>query len=207
MHDLDRIQPQISAEDYQYEQFEFEPEGPVFERPFSEAELDELAMELLSVQDEHELDQFLGRFLRRAVKGVGQFLRTPTGQTLKRILRNAVTSAVPGLGVALNMIPAAGIGGPAGAAIKDAVESEGASGSEADVEAAKKLIAVGGSAAQQVAALPANAAPQAAAQAVQSAMQQQGIPSAADGAPAGADTRPTSGEWYRQGRSIVVVGL
>jgi hypothetical protein len=103
------------------------------------------------------------------------------------------------------------VGGDVGTAIKGELEWEGVPTENRDVEAAKKVIEVGGAAAQQVAAMPPNAPPQAAVDAVQSAAQQQGIspaaaPPGADGAPT-PDSQPTSGQWYRRGRTIVIVGL
>ena len=79
MHDLDRTSLEVNDEAYGYGQFEFEPElpGGTYGRPFSEAELDELALELLQVRDEQELDQFLGSFLSKAARAVGKFVRSP----------------------------------------------------------------------------------------------------------------------------------
>ena len=72
MHDLDRTFRETDSEDYEYEEFSFEEElpGGTYDRPFSEAELDELALELLSVQSEQELDQFLGGLFKRATKAL-----------------------------------------------------------------------------------------------------------------------------------------
>src|SRR5262249_47812997 len=110
------------------------------------------------------------------------------------------------------LLPGSDVGAAVGAAVKGELEWEGGPGNNRDVEAAKKVIAVGGTAAQQVATMPPNAPPQAAVEAVQSAAQQQG--SWADGGvaqqgPSGgmADASSASGTWYRRGRTIIVVGL
>jgi len=214
MHDLDRTSFEMDSEALGYGEFELESElpGGTFDRPFSEAELDELALELLQVQDERELDQFLGSLFSKAVRAIGKFVRSPAGVALKGIVKNAITSAVPVLGgVVSSLLPAAGAGADVGAAIKSELEFEGVPTENRDVEAAKKVIEVGGAAAQQVAAMPPNAPPQAAVDAVQSAAQQQGIPTggAAQPGPNGgmSDTSATSGQWYRRGRTIVIVGL
>jgi hypothetical protein len=231
MHDLDRTSREVNDEALQHGQFgygqfehgpfgygafEFEPElpGGTYGRPFSEAELDELALELLQVRDEHELDQFLGSLLSKAARAVGKFVRSPAGVALKGILKNAVTAAVPvlsaavpGLG-ALGLLRGGGVGTALGAAIKSELDWEGGPDDKHDVEAAKKVLAVGGNAAQQVAAMPPNAPPQAAVEAVQSAAQQQGV--SADSSPAQpgrSDSPLASGTWYRRGRTIIVVGL
>jgi hypothetical protein len=214
MHDLDRTSLEVNDEAFQYGQFEFEPElpGGTFGRPFSEAELDNLALELLQVRDEQELDQFLGSFLSKAARAVGKFVRSPAGAALKGILKNAVSAAVPGLGALGLLMRGSDVGTAVGAAIKGELEWEIGPGDNRDIEAAKKVIQVGGTAAQQVATMPPNAPPQAAVEAVQSAAQQQGI--SADGgvsqqAPTGgmADSSIASGTWYRRGRTIIVVGL
>jgi hypothetical protein len=207
MHDIDRTSFEMSGEGSPYGEFELEGElpGGTYDRPFSEAELDELALELLQVRDEQELDQFLGSLLSKAASAIGKFVRSPAGNALKGILKTAISSAVPVLGgVVSSLIPAGGAGADVGAAIKSELEFEGVPTENRDVEAAKKVIEVGGVAAQQVAAMPPNAPPQAAVDALQSAAQQQGVPA---GGPPSGDSQPTSGEWYRRGRTIVIVGL
>jgi hypothetical protein len=211
MHDLDRTSFEMSDEASQYGEFELPGElpGGTYDRPFSESELDELALELLQVRDEQELDQFLGALLSKAASAIGKFVRSPAGNALKGILKNAISSAVPVLGgVVSSLIPSGGAGSEVGFAIKNELEFEGVPAENRDVEAAKKVIEVGGTAAQQVAAMPPNAPPQAAVDAVQSAAQQQGIPPGPP-APSGnaPDSGATSGQWYRRGRTIVIVGL
>lgn len=212
MHDIDRTSFEINDEASEYGEFEFEGElpGGTYDRPFSEAELDELALELLQVRDEQELDQFLGSLLSKAASAIGKFVRSPAGNALKGILKNAISSAVPVLGgVVSSLISSGGAGSDVGAAIKSELEYEGVPAENRDVEAAKKVIEVGGAAAQQVAAMPPNAPPQAAVDAVQSAAQQQGVASSPPGPTAGdaPDSGATSGQWYRRGRTIVIVGL
>ena len=215
MHDLDRTSFEMNDEAFQDGEFEFESElpGGTFHRPFSEAELDELALELLQVRDEHELDQFLGSLIKKAASAIGKFARSPAGAALKGILKNAISSAVPVLGgVVSSLIPAGGAGTDVGDAIKSELEYEGVPAENRDVEAAKKVIEVSGAAAQQVAAMPPNAPPQAAVDAVQAAAQQQGIATGGgspQSAPNGGMTGSgaTSGQWYRRGRTIVIVGL
>ena len=104
MHDLEGASFEMNGEGYQYEdpESEWELPGGTFDRPFSEAELDELALELLQVRDEQELDQFLPALLLKAVPAllkaaptIGRFLGSPAGGALKGIVKNAITSAVP----------------------------------------------------------------------------------------------------------------
>jgi len=153
MHDLDRTLFEMGDEASQYGEYEFEGElpGGTYDRPFSEAELDELALELLQVRDEQELDQFLGSLLSKAASAIGKFVRSPAGNALKGILKTAISSAVPVLGgVVSSLIPDGGTGAEVGAAIQSELEYEGVPAENRDVEAAKKVIEVGGAAAQQV---------------------------------------------------------
>ena len=196
MHDLDRTSFEMNDEAFQDGEFEFESElpGGTFDRPFSEAELDELALELLQVRDEYELDQFLGSLIEQSgAAPLESSSRSPAGAALKGILKNAISSAVPVLG---GVVELADSGRRRWhrrrRAIKSELECEGVPTENRDVEAAKKVIEVGGVAAQQVAAMPPNAPPQAAVDAVQSAAQQQGVAT-------GGGSRATSSE-RRHGR-------
>ena len=205
MHDLDRTHYEIDPEGEEYGEFTFEEElpGGTYDRPFSEAELDELAFELLSVRNDQELDQFLGYLFKRAAGAFGAFVKTPAGKALRGILRNTVKSALPILGGAV--LP--GAGAVAGKAISDALEMEDVPAENRDVETAKKVVAVTGTAVKQVASLPPDAPARTANDAVNAGLQQQGItPPPADGQNGGTGDTAT-GQWYRQGRRIIVVGL
>src|SRR5262249_27963464 len=46
---------------------------------FTESEIMELAAELLEVRDEGELDRFLGSFLKKAIRTVGNIAKSPIG--------------------------------------------------------------------------------------------------------------------------------
>jgi hypothetical protein len=72
----------------------------------SEADEMGLAVELLSVTSEAELDQFLGKL----IQGVGKFVKSPVGRALGGIFKTVATKALPIVG---NLI-APGIGGVAG---------------------------------------------------------------------------------------------
>lgn len=202
MHDLDPTRFEMNDEADGVGEFGFEHElpGGTFARPFGESELDELAMELLSVQSEQELDEFLGSLFRR----IGGFLKSPAGRALGGILRNAAKTALPILGTAV--VP--GVGTAVGTAISDALEVGGIPAETRDVAAAKMLLEVAGTAGVQVSALPPNAPPHVAVDAVQQAAQQHGVTPGGDSAPADARAGAgDSGSWYRRGRSIVIVGL
>src|SRR6185295_20410483 len=76
--------------DYEGEQewgYQGEGEAGYGEGPFSEEQEIEMAAELLSVAEEGEMDQFLGKLLRRAGKAVGKFVPPGAGQALLGLLR------------------------------------------------------------------------------------------------------------------------
>jgi len=87
------------------------------EAPFSEQEETELAMELLSVSSEAELEQFLGKVFKKAWKGIKKVAK-PLGGALKGIAK----AALPMVGGALgSFIPIPGVGTALGSALGSAV--------------------------------------------------------------------------------------
>ncbi|HEX3140859.1 MAG TPA: hypothetical protein VHQ87_12445, partial [Rhizobacter sp.] len=128
------------------------------ESPFSEAEETELALELLSVASEEELDQFLGKLFKGAWKGlkkvgsaVGKIAK-PLGGALKGLAK----TTLPFVGGALgSFIPIPGVGtalGTAlGSAVSSALEAEFSEleAEEQEFEMAKRFVRIAGTAAQQ----------------------------------------------------------
>jgi hypothetical protein len=85
--------------------------------PFSEQEEMELAMELLSVSSEAELEQFLGNVFRKAWQGIKKVAK-PLGGALKGIAK----AALPMVGGALgSFIPIPGVGTALGSALGGAI--------------------------------------------------------------------------------------
>ncbi|MRV74713.1 hypothetical protein GJ700_23660 [Duganella sp. FT92W] len=98
---------------------EFSSEGfpGEFESPFSEQEETELAMELLSVSSEAELEQFLGNVFKKAWQGIKKVAK-PLGGALKGIAK----AALPMVGGALgSFIPIPGVGTALGSALGGAI--------------------------------------------------------------------------------------
>jgi hypothetical protein len=130
------------------------------ESPFSEAEEMELTMELLSVSNEEELEQFLGNVFKGVWKGIKKVgsaigkVAKPLGGVLKGIAK----TALPFVGGALgSMIPIPGvgtmIGRAAGTALSKALEMEfeGLDMEQQEFEMARRFVRIAGSAAQQAA--------------------------------------------------------
>jgi len=112
MHDIDRTQLEFTQEmtPFQRDEFEFQEFG---QGEISEQEEIQLAHELLAVNNELELEQFLGDFLKKAVSTVSQIAQSPIGQAIGGVLKGVAKKALPLAGSALGGY----IGGPLGAKI------------------------------------------------------------------------------------------
>src|SRR3954447_19962079 len=55
----------------------------------------ELALELLGVSTEQELDRFLGNLVSRAAGAIRNFAKSPTGEALTGIAKSAIGQALP----------------------------------------------------------------------------------------------------------------
>ena len=140
--------------------YEFAGEFGEAESPFSEAEEMELAMELLSVASEEELEQFLGNVFKGVWKGIKK-VGSVVGKVAKPlggVLKGLAKQALPFIGGALgSMIPIPGvgtmIGRAAGTALSKALEMEfeGMELEQQEFEMARRFVRIAGSAAQQAA--------------------------------------------------------
>jgi len=132
-----------------------------FENPLSEAEEIELAAELLSVSNEEELDQFLGKFFKKigsGLKKAGRFIGKKVLPALGKGLRTIAKAALPIAGKVLGSfipIPVVGtaIGGAMGKAASKALELEfsGVSAEEMELEMARRFVRMAATATQQAA--------------------------------------------------------
>ncbi|MEO7497682.1 MAG: hypothetical protein ABIT83_11365 [Massilia sp.] len=126
----------------------------------SKAEETELAMELLSVSSEEELDQFLGKMFKSAWRGIKKVgsavgkIAAPLGGALKGLAK----VAMPFVGGALgSFIPIPGVctalGTALGGALSKAMELEfeGMDGEQQEFEMARRFVRIASSAAQQAA--------------------------------------------------------
>lgn len=220
MHDIDRVQLETGMDEMESEfEFadEFETDGGEFEggeSPFTEAQEMELAAELLEIGDEFELDQFLGKLIRKARQVVGRAIPPSILRPLGGLLKGAVKKALPGVASTIG----SAIGGPAGGAIAGRIapmasrlfglELEGMSGEDQEFEVARRLVRFAGSAAQQANGSAPNGASPAAQQAVVGAARQHAPGFLVGGsAPQAGAMRRRSGRWVRRGRKIIILGL
>jgi hypothetical protein len=169
----------------------------------------ELATELLEVTSEAELDRFLGDLMRRAAGAAGRLVRSPTGQALGGILKQAARQALPVVGQGLGGLvsPAMGtFGGRVGQAAGDlfGLELEGLSSEDREFEVARSLVRFMTAATRNAAAAPPNAPPEAVARSAVQAAARQHAPGLARGLGGARPGRARSGRWQRQGRTVVI---
>lgn len=200
--------------------YEFEDEGEwETARAFDEGEEYELAMELLSLSSEEELDQFLGKLVKGAWKGLKKVGRT-VGQLAKPlggVLRGVAKAALPFVGGALgSFIPIPGVGTMLGRAVGQAVSSaleaevQGLEGEMRKVELARRFVRVAGSAAQHAARQAARAGdvgdPHATARRAVEAAARRHLPQMQQMRPGATSEGAGTGRWQRRGGLIVVFG-
>lgn len=203
--------PEFGFETFEFGQQEWSGESEIF----SEAELMELAGELLEINSEAELDRFLGNIIKKA----GGFIRSPVGRAIGGALKGLAKKALPFAGTALG-----GLLGPAGAMIggklasvaANALEMETLEAEDREFEGAKQFARMCGEAAKTALSAPANVNPQVAAQQAVTAAAAKFAPVLTErmlkkpSVPAGRQTAVPSGpgqhgRWVRKGSSIVLL--
>jgi hypothetical protein len=206
---------------------EAEEEGPSGAPFQGEGFETELALELLGVSTEQELDRFLGNLVSRAAGAVRSFARSPTGQALKGIAKSAIGQALPVVGRAVGEWVRPGYGEQGARAGKAAgdllgLELEGLSQEDREFETAQALVRWTADAARRAAAMPAQAPPARVAKAAAVAAAQRLAPGlaqvvsrmpvpAAGAGGSGPQARPglpvQSGRWTRRGNTVVLHGF
>lgn len=125
-----------------YETESFETENGVL----SEAEEMELASELLGVQSEAEMEQFLGNLFRKVARGVGSVVRSPAFKALGGMIKPLAGKLLPMAGAALGNMVVPGIGGVVGGKLASlaggalGLELEGLTHEEAEFEVARRVV-------------------------------------------------------------------
>lgn len=238
MHDLDRTQNYES--DYGEFEFEFEGEGEgesefgyEGEAVFDEVEEMEFAAQLLEITDEGELDQFLGKLIKKAGGAARAFIKSPVGRQLGGILKGAAKKALPVVGSALGNMVAPGIGGKIGGKLASGLgdafglELEGLSPQDQEFEVARSFVRLASEAAKNAASSAASAAGGSAQQAAKNAFikaaqkhapglikQANGGQTGMNGLSSQRDSRngrgqsgSRSGRWIRKGNQIILLGV
>jgi hypothetical protein len=126
------------------------------ERPFNDVEEVELAVELLGVTSEAELEQFLGKLLEGAWKGikaVGSKVIRPLGSVLKTVARAALPLPATAAGTFFGGPAGGAIAGKLGSLVGQAFEAEVGEliPAERDLERYPLFVRMAGQAAQAAA--------------------------------------------------------
>ncbi len=158
------LNPEYLGEYNQEFEYNTEIQGEISnqEGTFGEVSQMELASELLSITNEMELDQFLGKLFKKAVGGASSFLKSGAGKALGGVLKNVAKKALPIAGRVLGNAVLPGVGGMIGGALGNAasglfeLELEGLSQEDREFETARAFVKFAGNAARQAASSPQN---------------------------------------------------
>lgn len=199
------------AEAMDFEDFESTADGEVF----TEAELMELANELLQVDSEAELDQFLGSLIKKAGQGIGKVVKSPVGRAIGGFLKGAAKKALPLAGAAVGGY----FGGPLGAKIGKGLasaagrviglEAETLDNEDQEFEGAKQFCRLCGESVKATLAAPAGTDPALAARRAVTSAATRHAPGLLSGMPQVASPRAAgnSGRWVRKGRNVLLLDL
>jgi hypothetical protein len=202
------------------DELEFDETGS----PFSEVEEAELAQELLGLSSEGELDQFLGKLIKRAWRGASNLAKKvgvakPLGGILKGVAKKLLPVAAGAAGTFFGGPAGAAIGSKIGSALGNALEMEfEGSPEDREFEAAKTFVQVAGKAAQQAANASPSAPPVAVAKnAVVNATRnhirrrrhrgRNGPSNYGRGYSGGYGGSRRTGRWIRRGNKIILFGV
>jgi hypothetical protein len=135
------------------------------EAVFDEVEEMELAAALLEVHDEAELDEFLGKLIKRAGRAVRKAVKSPIGKALGGVLKRVARTALPIAGAALGNLVVPGAGGVLGGKLASAagrmfgLELEGMSPQDQELEIARRFVRLSGDATRRATQMPAAGSP------------------------------------------------
>lgn len=140
---------------------EYESDGEMFEmgNELSETQEMELAHELLSVQNEEELNMFLGKLIKGAGKAIGGIVRSPVFRGIGKALKTVAKTALPIAGKALGGFFGGPLGGMVGGKLGSMasnlfeLELEGLSPEDQEFEMARAYVRFADSAVRNAANL------------------------------------------------------
>jgi hypothetical protein len=120
----------------------------------------ELASELLEIQNEAELEQFLGKLMRKVASGAKSFVNSSAGKALGGMLKSVAKKALPIAGAALGNMIVPGIGGMIGGKLASAagnafgLELEGLSAEDREFEMSRAYVRFAANAARRASSNP-----------------------------------------------------
>jgi len=200
-------------------------EDTIREFPFSEAEEMELAAELLEINTEEELEQFLGKLFRKIGRGLRGVIKSPVFRTLGGMLKRVAKVALPVAG----KVVGGAFGGPAGAMLGGqlasgagrifGLELEALSPEDREFEAARRFVRFAGSALTKGASAPPTVNPRRAAKIAIAQAAHRFAPGLVTPLAPGTPVRPGmavmppigtargGGRWIRRGNRIILLGV
>jgi hypothetical protein len=183
---------------------------------FSESLEIQLASELLSINSEDELDRFLGRLIKRAAGAVKSLAKSSIGKSLGGLLKNVAKTALPFAAKAVGTYFGGPLGGMIGGKLGNMaaglfeLELEGMSQEDREFEVARRFVRFASNAATRASRINTGINPALAAR-------KSFIEAARRYAPGvlnyQGDYNPDvpdysqSGNWFRQGNSIILQGI
>ena len=242
MHDIDHTLLEFEEEYDDYDdqenetefedEFEFAADSDT-ESPFDEGEEMELTADLLDVTNEAELDQFLGKLIKRASRKARRFMKSSTGRALGGVLKRAAKRVLPIAKRAIGgYLRSAGGGMPFGGSPVGGspggfdwaqlapmarnlfgMELEGLSPEDQEFEVARKFVRFAGSAAKKTALAPSTIDPKSAVTSAVTEAARRHAPGLlkktrpSSSAMAGVVNGGRSGKWIRRGRRIILMGV
>jgi hypothetical protein len=196
--------PQMEAFEYPQNEEEFVPSV------FNETEEMELTAELLGVNNEQELEQFLGNLINKASKAIGSFVKSPVGKAIGGVLKSAAKVALPMATGALGTF----LGGPVGTMIGSSLgsmagnalglELEGLSPEDREFEATRQFVRFAGDTVKNALQAPRNADPAAIAKGAAAEAARIHAPGLLN-VPAASGHE--DGRWERRSGAIIVYGV
>jgi hypothetical protein len=174
----------------------------------------ELAAELLDVDNEAELEQFLGDVIHKIGSSLGKFAKSPAGQELVGVLKSVAKTALPIAGGAIGGL----VGGPPGALIGSklasiaggalGLELEGLSPEDRDFEASKQFVRFAGQTVANALQADPRADPEAVAHHAAVEAARVYAPGLMNIAGMGwHEPRRRTGRWIRHGDRIILLGV
>jgi hypothetical protein len=205
MLDIDKTLAELANDEEP--SFDEEPDNEAWDESFDEGvilsdeEVSELAVELANVQDEADLEEFIGNVFRRVKNKVGKFARSAVGKKLLGALKSVAKQALPALAGAAGTFIGGPLGGSIGSKIGGAISSRLEQSDEGAIEAAEQFVRF----AAEAASVAAKASPSAPANAIMRAALQR----ASRRHPLGRARTGlgVSGRWLRRGNRIVLFGV
>ncbi len=182
---------------------------------FNETQEMEFAAELLEVNNEQELEQFLGDLIKSAGKAIGGIVKSPIGRALGGVLKSAAKVALPIAGGALGTF----VGGPLGTTIGSSLgsmagkalglELEGLSQEDREFEAARQFVKFASETVKNAMQAPPDVNPFAVARTAAGEAAREHAPGLLDDnfRQFGHHHHHHQGHWVRHGDKIVLHGL